>query len=323
MTRETAQRFAPSPKFAGPAPTAFVALGDEATADGGTLQDRGGSPARREDRESPWTEIRPATGPFRGFDLREVWDYREVALTLAARQVRVRYKQTVFGIGWVAIQPLVTVTVFTVVFGGLAGLPSEGLPYAVFVFGGLVLWSYVSASVAAATQCLVDGRELITKIYFPRVLAPFAATLAPLIDLGIGLVVLGVLMAVYGVSPAAALLLMPAWIVGAMVVALAAGTLFSALNVCYRDVGNALGFVLQSWLFVSPVLWPSTSVHGVDRVLLALNPVTGLVDGARWSLLGTPPPPPVDLLSLVSALVLLAVGLVYFQRVERRFADVV
>jgi lipopolysaccharide transport system permease protein len=270
-----------------------------------------------------WTEIRPATGLFRGLKARELWAYRDVALTLAARQVRVRYKQTVLGVGWVAIQPLVAVLVFTLVFGQLAGLPSDGQPYSVFVLSGLVFWTYIATSVTAATQRLVEDRELITKIYFPRLLAPFAATLAPLIDLGIGLVVLAVLMAVAGVAPAAPVLLLPVWIAGAMVIALAAGTLASALNVKYRDVGNALGFVVQLWLFVSPVLFASTAVHGAARVLLALNPVTGLVDAARWSLLDSPPPPAVDLLSLASALVLLAVGLVYFQRVERSFADVV
>lgn len=269
-----------------------------------------------------WTEIRPATGLLRGLDPRELWAYREVSLTLAARQLRVRYKQTVLGIAWVAIQPLVAVLVFTVVFGHLAGLSSDGQPYAVFVLSGLVFWTYIATSVAAATQRLVDDRELITKIYFPRVLAPFASTLAPLIDLGVGLVVLAVLMVVLGVAPGTAVVLLPVWIAGAIVIALGAGTLASALNVKYRDVGHALGFLVQLWLFVSPIVFASTAVHGSARVLLALNPVTGLVDAVRWSLLDSPPPPAVDLLSLASALVLLAVGVVYFQRVERAFADV-
>jgi lipopolysaccharide transport system permease protein len=281
-----------------------------------------GATAKVGTRSDAWTEIRPATGLLRGLDLAEVWAYREVALTLAARQLRVRYKQTVLGVGWVVIQPLAAVTVFTTVFGRLAGLPSDGLPYAVFALGGLVLWGYVSGSITAATQRLVDDRELVTKIYFPRVLAPFAATLPPLIDLAIGFGVLGVLMVVYGVTPGPAILLMPAWVLAAMVVALGGGMLFAALNVCYRDVGNALGFVVQTWMFVSPVVFASSSVHGFARVLLATNPVTGLLDGAHWSL-GGAPPPAVDLLSLASALVLLAVSLVHFQRVERRFADVV
>jgi lipopolysaccharide transport system permease protein len=280
------------------------------------------APAAAEQPAPDWTEIRPATGLFRHLEPRELWAYRDVALTLAARQLRVRYKQTVLGVGWVVIQPLVAVLIFTLVFGRLAGLSSDGQPYAVFVLSGLVFWTYISTSITAATQRLVEDRELITKIYFPRVLAPFAATLVPLIDLGIGLVVLAVLMAVLGVAPAAALLLLPVWILAAMAIALAAGTLASALNVKYRDVGNGLGFLVQLWLFVSPVLYASTAVHGTARVLLALNPVTGLVDAARWSLLDSPPPPAVDLLSLASLVVLLAAGLLYFQRVERAFADV-
>jgi ABC-type polysaccharide/polyol phosphate export permease len=269
-----------------------------------------------------WTEIRPATGLLRGLDMAEVWAYREIALALAARQVRVRYKQTLLGVAWVVIQPLVAVTIFTFVFGRLAGLASDGLPYAVFVLGGLVLWNYVAASITGATQRLVDDRELITKVYFPRVLAPFAATLAPLIDLGIGLLVLAVAMAVNGVAFQPALLLVPVWVAGAMVVAFAAGALLSALNVRYRDVGNAIGFAVQSWLFVSPVFFASTSVHGTARVLLALNPVTALLDGMHWSLGGSAPAR-LDLLSLASALALLVAGVVYFQRVERRFADVI
>lgn len=278
--------------------------------------------ADRPDDGTGWTEIRPATGLLRGLDVAEAWAYREVALTLAARQIRVRYKQTLLGVGWVVVQPLVAATIFTLVFGRLAGLPSDGLPYAVFVMGGLVLWNYVASTITGATQRLVDDRELITKIYFPRLLAPFAATLAPLIDLGIGLLVLAGVMTAYGTAPGFAVVLVPVWIGGAMLVAFGAGALFSALNVRYRDVGNAIGFVVQSWLFVSPVVFASGSVDGAARVLLALNPVTGLLDGMHWSLGGTAPPA-IDLLSVASALVLLAAGLVYFQRVEREFADVV
>jgi ABC-type polysaccharide/polyol phosphate export permease len=269
-----------------------------------------------------WTEVRPATGFLRGLDPAELWAYREVCLTLAARQVRVRYKQTLLGAGWVVIQPLVAVTIFTLVFGRLAGLPSDGLPYAVFALGGLVLWNYVAATVSAATQRLVDDRELITKVYFPRLLAPLAASLAPLIDLAIGLLVLAVLRAVYGVAAGPALLLVPVWVAAAVVVAFAAGTLLSALNVRYRDVGNAIAFLVQSWMFVSPVVFASGAVHGAARVLLGANPVTGFLDGMRWSLGGSPPAA-VDLLSVVSTLALLGAAVVYFQRVERRFADVI
>jgi len=269
-----------------------------------------------------WTEIRPTGGLLRGLSLRELWDYRQVVGALTSRQLRVRYKQTALGVVWVVLQPIVTVVVFTLIFNRLAGLPSQGIPYPAFTLAGLVLWSYISSAVSGATQRLVEDRQLITKIYFPRVLAPFASLVPPLIDLGIGLIVAGALIAVYGISPGWGILLLPLWILGAAALALSAGMLFAALNVEYRDVGAVIAFVLQIWLFASPIVYPSSSVHGFARTALAVNPVTGLVDGIRFSLLGAPAPPPVDLLSLASGIALAVVGLVYFQRVERKFADI-
>lgn len=271
---------------------------------------------------SGWTEIRPTGGLLRGLSLRELWDYRQVVRALTSRQLRVRYKQTALGVVWVVLQPIVTVVVFTLIFNRLAGLQSQGIPYPVFTLAGLVLWSYISSAVSGATQRLVEDRQLITKIYFPRVLAPFASLVPPLIDLGIGLIVAGAMIAIYGVSPGWAILLLPVWILGAAALALSAGTLFAALNVEYRDVGAVITFVLQIWLFASPIVYPSASVHGFARTALAINPVTGLVDGIRFSLLGTAAPPVIDLLSLASGLVLAAIGLLYFQRVERKFADI-
>jgi lipopolysaccharide transport system permease protein len=271
----------------------------------------------------PWQEIRPATGLLRGFKLREVWTYRQVALVLAERELRVRYKQTVIGALWVVVQPLAGVVLFSLVFGRLAGLPSDGLPYPVFVYAGLIIWTYFSAAVEAATLSLVENRELVTKVYFPRLLAPAAATLPRLLDLGISLVAFVVLNAAYGrhLNPAAVLL--PAWIVVAVAAVFSVGLLFSALHVRYRDVGHALALLLQLWMFATPVVYASSSVHGALRALLAVNPLTGLVDGFRWSLAGGPAPPAVDLLSAASGAVLLVGGLVYFQRTERRVADLI
>ena len=270
-----------------------------------------------------YTEIRPATGLLRGFDLREVWASRQVALTLASRQLKVRYKQTALGIAWVVVQPAVTVVVFTVIFGRLAGLPTEGIPYPVFAVAGVVLWNYVSSSVQSATQRLVQDRELITKIYFPRVLAPLASVLPPLVDLSVGIVIAAVLMAVYGVVPSVAIVLLPLWILAAVLLAFSVGMVFSALHVQYRDIGNLISFLLQLWMFTSPIVFASSSVHGPARTVLSLNPVTGLADGLRWSLLGAPAPPAVDLISLATGVAFAVVALVYFQRVERRFADVI
>lgn len=280
---------------------------------------RAAAPAPRQ----PWTEIRPATGLLRGLDLGEVWAFRHIALILAQRQLKVRYKQAALGVAWVVIQPLVTVLVFTVIFGHLAGLPSDGIPYPVFLVAGLILWNYISSSVQGATQRLVEDRELVTKVFFPRVLAPVASVLSPLTDLSIGLAITFVMAALYSVAPSLAILLTPLWLLGAVALALSAGMLFSALHVQYRDVGQVIAFLLQVWLFTSPIVFSSTSVDGAVRVALSLNPVTGLADGLRFSLIGGPAPPPVDLLSLVTGGLLAVVGLLYFQRVERRFADLV
>jgi ABC-type polysaccharide/polyol phosphate export permease len=270
-----------------------------------------------------WQEIRPRHGTLDGLDAREVWSYRHLAVALVRRELKVRYKQTVIGVAWVIVQPLVGVVLFTLVFGGLAGLPSDGLPYAVFVYAGLIIWTYLSASIDGATRSLVENRELLTKVYFPRILAPAAATVPRLIDLAVSLAAFVVVAAVAGVAPGPEVLLLPLWLLLAMALALGTGALFGALNVRYRDVGQALGLTLQLWLFASPVVFASSSVEGPLRTLLALNPATGLVDGFRWSLAGATPPPLVDLLSLASGLAVLVAGLAYFLRTERRFADLV
>jgi ABC-type polysaccharide/polyol phosphate export permease len=270
-----------------------------------------------------WQEIRPASGLLRGLDLREVWSYRKVALALAERELRVRYKQTTIGALWVGVQPLAGVVLFSLVFGRLAGLPSDGMPYPVFVYAGLIIWTYFSAAVEAATLSLVEHRELVTKIYFPRVLAPAAASLPRLLDLAISLVAFVIIDAAYGRHPGAAVALLPAWIAAGVLIVFSVGLLFSALHVRYRDVGHALSLLLQLWLFATPVVYASSSIKGAARVLLAVNPLTGLTDGFRWSLAGGPAPPWIDLLSAASAAVLLVAGLIYFQRTERRFADLI
>jgi lipopolysaccharide transport system permease protein len=272
---------------------------------------------------SAWQDIRPSSGLLRGLDLREVWNYRQVALVLAERELRVRYKQTTIGALWVGVQPLAGVVLFSLVFGKLADLPSDGLPYPVFVYAGLVVWTYFSSAVEAATLSLVEHRELVTKIYFPRVLAPAAACLPRLLDLAISLVAFVVVAAAYGRHPGMAVVLLPIWIALAVILVFSVGLLFSALHVRYRDVGHALTLLLQLWMFATPVVYASSSVHGAARALLAVNPMTGLVDGFRWSLADASPPPAVDLLSAASGALLLVVGLVYFQRTERGFADLI
>jgi ABC-type polysaccharide/polyol phosphate export permease len=269
-----------------------------------------------------WVENRPRTGLLR-LDLGELWAYRELAGFMALRDVRVRYKQAALGIGWAVFQPLAGAVVFTFVFQRLADVQSDGLPYPVFAFAGLLAWNYTSGAVIKATQSLVSNAGLVTKVYFPRLLIPLAAVLPGLLDLAVTLPVLAVLCIAYDVGPGWAVLTLPLWIAAAMVVAFAVGMLLAAVNVRYRDVNQAISLAVQLWLFLSPVAYPTSTVPEAWQPVYALNPMVGVVEGFRWCLLGGPAPGPWSLLSAAVTLALLGVALVYFQRTERRFADVI
>jgi lipopolysaccharide transport system permease protein len=271
--------------------------------------------------EAAWTENAPSRSWFPRIDLPELWASRELVVILALRNVKVRYKQTLLGVAWSVLQPLAGVAIFTVVLGRLAKVPSEGIPYPVFVFAGLALWMYFSNAANAGAESLVQYRDLVTKVYFPRLLAPLAAILPGLIDLGISLLAVGVFMVVFGVAPSIAIVFLPLWILLTVLVTFGVALWLSALNARYRDVRNALAFLLQIWLFATPVVFPSTLVHGGWRFLLALNPVAGLVEVFRWSLIGTPAPGAWVLVSFTIGFFVLLSGLVYFARVQRRFAD--
>jgi ABC-type polysaccharide/polyol phosphate export permease len=269
-----------------------------------------------------WTENRPTAGA-RAIDLRELWRYRELLYFLALRDVNARYKQAFFGVAWSVVQPFAGVAVFAIVFRKLADVPSDGIPYAVFALLGFAVWTYFSASVGAATQSLVSNASLVTKVYFARLVAPLAALLPGLIGLGVSLVLVGVHMAGYGIAPGVEVLALPLCLVGLMGVALGPGVLFGALNVRYRDVATVVGFLLQLWLFVSPVAYPSSLVHGGWRYVYAVNPMAGVLDAFRWSLLGARAPGLPLLVSVASGAFLIGVGLWTFQRTERQFADVI
>jgi lipopolysaccharide transport system permease protein len=271
--------------------------------------------------EKRWVENAPSHAWLPRIDLAELWASRELVLILALRNVKVRYKQTALGVAWAVLQPLAGVAIFTVVMRRVAKVPSEGIPYPVFVFAGLAVWTYFAGATSAAAESLAQYRELVTKVYFPRLLAPLAAILPGLIDLGISIVAVGVFMAIFGVTPNWAIVLLPLWIVAAVVATLGVGIWLSALNAKYRDVRNALGFLLQIGLFATPVVYPSSLVHGSARLLLYVNPVAGVVDGFRWSLIGAPQPGLEALVSLGAALLVLLSGVVYFARVERLLAD--
>jgi lipopolysaccharide transport system permease protein len=269
------------------------------------------------------TVIEPPAG-WSSLGLLDLWAYRELLYFLTWRDIKVRYKQTALGAAWAIIQPFFTMVVFSVFFGRLARLPSEGVPYPVFTYCALVPWTYFATALTQSSNSLVDHARLITKVYFPRLLVPAAAVIAGLVDLAIAFVVLVGMLLWYGVSPGPAVLLLPLLALLATLTALAVGLWLSALNVQYRDVKYTIPFLVQVWLFVTPVAYSSTLVPERWRPLYALNPMTGVVEGFRWALLGhRTAPGPMLLVSTASVLLLLVGGLFYFRRMEQRFADVV
>jgi lipopolysaccharide transport system permease protein len=269
-----------------------------------------------------WVENRAPTG-WHKLDLRELWAYRELIAFLAVRDVKVRYKQAVLGMAWAVLQPLAGAVVFTLVFDRIADLPSDGIPYPVFAFVGVMVWTYFSSGVQNAMSSLVGNVGLVTKVYFPRMAAPIAAVLPGLLDMGISLVILAVLMVVYGVTPGLALLTLPLWIVVLVALTFGVGLVLATLNVRYRDVKGISSLLLQLWLFLSPVAYASSVVEGRWGPLYDLNPMAGLIDAFRWSLLGGPEPGLDALASLAVLVVILITGLAVFAREERRFADII
>jgi lipopolysaccharide transport system permease protein len=269
-----------------------------------------------------WVENRAPTG-WHKVDLRELWAYRELIVFLAIRDVKVRYKQAVLGMAWAVLQPLAGALVFTLVFDRIAKLPSDGIPYPVFAFVGVMVWSYFTASVQTAMSSLVGNVGLVTKVYFPRMAAPIAAMGPGLLDMGISLLILAVLMAVYGVTPGIALLALPLCIVVLVALTFGVGLILATLNVRYRDVKGVSSLLLQLWLFASPVAYASSVIRDRWAALYALNPMAGLIDAFRWSLLGTPAPKPSALIGLVILVLILVAGLAVFAREERRFADII
>jgi lipopolysaccharide transport system permease protein len=255
--------------------------------------------------------------------VRDLWTYRELGVAFAVSTLRVRYKQAAFGIAWAVLQPLLAVILFSIVFGRLAGLPTDGIPYPVFNYSAMILWLYVSLGVAAAAQSLVENRDLLTKVYFSRPVAPLAAAFPGLVDLAIAFVVLLGMLVAYGVTPDWAVVFTPLWVVAAMLVVVSVGFPLAALNVRFRDVRLALPLALQLWLFASPVVYSSSLVEGGWKYVYALNPMSTVLDGFRWSIADGPAPGPEALVSAAVVVVVLVAGLSYFARAERSFADVV
>jgi len=275
------------------------------------------------DTSAPITIIEPRKG-WVPVNLKEIWNYRELLYFLTKRDIKVRYKQTVLGGLWAIIQPVFTMVVFTIFFGRLAKLPSDGIPYPIFVYVGLLPWTYFANAVSASGNSLVGSANLITKIYFPRLIVPISASLAGLLDFFIAMLILGVMMIYYQFIPGVGILLFPLLIGLTFLCAVGAGLWLSALNVQYRDIRYAIPFLIQIWMFVSPVIYPVSIVNDKYQWILALNPMGGVINAYRASILGHLP---IDwgLLGISTAIIIMIFlsGLYYFKRMERIFADVV
>lgn len=257
-------------------------------------------------------------------DFRELWEYRELLYFLVWRDIKVRYKQTVIGAGWAIIQPFFTMIVFSLFFGKLAKIPSDGLPYPVFYYSALLPWMYFAQALSNTTNSMVENQRIITRIYFPRLILPLTAVTVGLVDFGVAFTILIGMMFLYGLVPPLGVLLLPPFLLLAIVTALGAGLWFAALNARYRDVRYVTPFLIQFWMFASPVAYPSSLVPEPWRWLYGLNPIAGVIEGFRWALTGYGQPPgPLLLASATAMLLLLIGGMVYFHRVEETVVDTV
>jgi lipopolysaccharide transport system permease protein len=274
-----------------------------------------------ETNDAPVTVIRPRSG-WAGLALGELWAYRDLFLLLTWRDLAVRYKQTAIGVAWVALQPLATMAVFSLFLGRLAGVPSDGAPYPLFVLCGLVPWLLMTKAINDAGTSLSTNERLITKVYFPRLLLPTAAVASGLVDLAISALILLVLLAGWGRPLSLDALLLPVALVQTLVLALGVGWWLSAFDGLYKDVRHILPFVTQLWFFASPIAYPASLVPADWRWVYGLNPIAGIIDVVRWALLGTPPPDTGLLLTAIATTLLVALsGLIVFRRAERALAD--
>ena len=269
------------------------------------------------------TIIKPSTG-WSALNLRDLWLYRELIFFMTWRDLKVRYKQTLLGAGWAILQPFLTMVVFSIFFGSLANVPSDGVPYPIFSYTALIPWTLFSKALQDASRSLVQSSHMITKVYFPRMILPLSSVLAGVVDFLIAFLVLIGMMVFYGIFPTSNIWLLPLFILLALVTAIGVGLWLSALNVLYRDINYVLPFLTQLWMFLTPIAYPSSMVPRQFQTLYALNPMAGVVEGFRWVLLGSGQPPGVmTLVSGLAAIVLLISGMFYFRRMERLFADMV
>lgn len=264
------------------------------------------------------------TRRLRDVSIAEFWEYRELLGFLVWRDIKVRYRQTVLGALWAILQPVATMVVFSVFFHGLANVPSEeGIPYPIFSYAGLLPWQFFAAGLSQTSNSLLSSSALIRKVYFPRLVVPTASALGPLVDFFFAFLVLIGLMIFYGVPFSPLMLTLPLFLLLALITVLGVGLWFSALSVKYRDVRYIVPFLVNFWMFATPVIYPSGLLDEPWRTLYGLNPMAGVVEGFRWALLGTQPPSAMILLSTLVSLVLFVTGMAFFLRTERKFADVI
>lgn len=277
----------------------------------------------REELHPPQTiRLQPTSGFSRVLSPRELWRYRDLGFQIAARDVTVRYRQTALGAAWAVLQPVAMMVVFSLFFGKLAGISSNGTPYALFSLAALVPWTFFSNALLLGSESLVLHTELVAKIYFPRIFMPAGVVVAGFVELGISLVILIVIVLIYGIVPSVAILVLPLLVLVAAATALGIGAGLAAVNVRYRDVRYVVPFAIQMWLFLTPIAYPASLLSQPWRTLSAINPMVGVVEGFRWAVLGSPSAPLALMgISTVAAAVLLLGGLAYFDRVERSFAD--
>ena len=273
--------------------------------------------------EIPVTHIVPRTG-WAALKLGELWRYRELLYFFVWRDIKVRYKQTILGAAWAVLQPFLTMVVFSIFFGRLANVPSDDLPYPVFAYAALVPWTFFANGLTQASNSVVSNAGMVKKIYFPRLTLPVASVLAGLVDFALAFVVLVGMMFFFNIAPTSNIVWLPLLLLLALVTALGVSLWLAALNVRFRDVRYTVPFLVQFWLFITPIAYPSSLVDGPWRLLYSLNPMVGVVEGFRWALLGTDTTPgPVIIVSSLVALFLLLGGLIYFRRMESSFADIV
>ena len=271
----------------------------------------------------PYLTIRPTSG-WQAINLRELWQFRDLLTTLAQRDVKLRYRQTALGALWVVLQPLMAAGIFSFVFGKVAKLPSDGLPYFIFAFAGLLGWNAFSSTLTKASGCLLQNANLVSKVYFPRLVLPLSVVFSTLIDFAVALALMAVLMVVYHVAPTAALLLLPVWLALIVLLAVGVGLYASALTVSYRDVQYVLPVVTQFLLYASPVAYAVSAVPAHLRLIYFVNPLSGLLEGFRWSLLGVGTlDARIMAYSVVVTLLVFAGGALSFKKMERKFADVI